>query len=167
MELICAHPKSEFSCRVCRVSFLAHAAHQEMEAKGAKGVSVDGDLRRCAASGCDKPGSLGACQRCRQVSYCSTSCQKTHWKEGGHKSVCKPLSSAAGAEAGIAQTKTTGGTTATSSRAATSVSAHRTLSCTAPAPCPLVLIIAHECFDTSHCTRLCGARSAPCRDRSK
>ena len=31
---------------------------------------------------------LSQCAGCYQVSYCSPSCQKTHWKS--HKNVCKP-----------------------------------------------------------------------------
>lgn len=32
--------------------------------------------------------SLKHCSQCKQVCYCSTSCQKAHWKE--HKPACKP-----------------------------------------------------------------------------
>jgi hypothetical protein len=35
-----------------------------------------------------------------QVSYCSVECQKTHWKEGGHKKVCKAASAVADAGSG-------------------------------------------------------------------
>jgi hypothetical protein len=35
-----------------------------------------------------------------QVWYCSVECQKTHWKEGGHKKVCKAASAVAGAGSG-------------------------------------------------------------------
>jgi hypothetical protein len=29
------------------------------------------------------------CARCKKVLYCSTECQRHHWKKGGHKKVCK------------------------------------------------------------------------------
>lgn len=32
---------------------------------------------------------LLACSRCHLVSYCSKSCQAKHWKEGGHKELCR------------------------------------------------------------------------------
>ena len=35
---------------------------------------------------CGKGGAKSKCADCRQVSYCSRDCQKTHWKT--HKSVC-------------------------------------------------------------------------------
>ena len=34
---------------------------------------------------------LTACTRCKVAWYCSKSCQKQHWKEGGHKADCQPL----------------------------------------------------------------------------
>mmetsp|Transcript_26462 Transcript_26462/g.62987 ORF Transcript_26462/g.62987 Transcript_26462/m.62987 type:complete len:171 (-) Transcript_26462:1307-1819(-) len=39
---------------------------------------------------CTKPASK-RCSRCHQVWYCSTDCQKRHWKIGGHKQVCDSL----------------------------------------------------------------------------
>ena len=45
-----------------------------------------GDLPKCAnCKGDDK--SLGKCERCRLVSYCSEACQKQHWKND-HKEMC-------------------------------------------------------------------------------
>ena len=38
---------------------------------------------------CGKDGTL-QCARCKTVRYCSGTCQKTHWKKGGHKAACKP-----------------------------------------------------------------------------
>ena len=37
---------------------------------------------------CGARTKLSQCAGCCQVSYCSQSCQKTHWKS--HKNVCKP-----------------------------------------------------------------------------
>ena len=28
------------------------------------------------------------CSRCKLVVYCSTACQRTHWRDGGHKQAC-------------------------------------------------------------------------------
>jgi hypothetical protein len=32
------------------------------------------------------------CSRCKEVIYCSKACQVAHWKTGGHKQACNPLS---------------------------------------------------------------------------
>lgn len=32
---------------------------------------------------------MQVCGGCRCVRYCSKECQEEHWKEGGHKGVCK------------------------------------------------------------------------------
>lgn len=37
---------------------------------------------------------FGACARCETVVYCRGSCQKAHWKKGGHKAQCKPAAAA-------------------------------------------------------------------------
>jgi hypothetical protein len=47
----------------------------------------------CANDGCTKRG-LYLCGRCRDVKYCSTVCQKVHWKKGGHKQECIPVGEA-------------------------------------------------------------------------
>lgn len=39
------------------------------------------------------------CAQCRSVSYCSRECQKKHWKLGGHRRECKPLTTEAPASA--------------------------------------------------------------------
>jgi hypothetical protein len=46
-----------------------------------------GDTTKCANDVCAKPGEH-MCSRCRGVKYCSASCQKVHWKQGGHKQAC-------------------------------------------------------------------------------
>mmetsp|Transcript_32043 Transcript_32043/g.96434 ORF Transcript_32043/g.96434 Transcript_32043/m.96434 type:complete len:1595 (+) Transcript_32043:1276-6060(+) len=51
---------------------------------------LDGEVcAQCLKTG--KKGSMGHCSGCRKVRYCSTSCQKHHWKRGGHKQECKLL----------------------------------------------------------------------------
>ena len=41
--------------------------------------------------------SLLTCGRCHAVRYCSAVCQKTHWKDSGHKQQCAALAAAAAA----------------------------------------------------------------------
>lgn len=50
-------------------------------------------IEKCACCGVTKRESnrLLKCGRCKSVSYCTEACQKKHWKEGGHKSVCKQV----------------------------------------------------------------------------
>ena len=42
-------------------------------------------MTKCANSECTKPG-VHLCGGCKGVRFCSTACQKVHWKQGGHKS---------------------------------------------------------------------------------
>ncbi|KZV77343.1 hypothetical protein PENSPDRAFT_182565 [Peniophora sp. CONT] len=49
---------------------------------------------RCAWDQCEhstrkSSGRLLACKGCGEVVYCSRQCQVSHWKEGGHKQVCR------------------------------------------------------------------------------
>ena len=37
------------------------------------------------------------CSRCK-TRYCGPECQKKHWKEGGHKDLCKEIKRGGGAE---------------------------------------------------------------------
>ncbi len=30
------------------------------------------------------------CSKCHRKAYCSAACQRMDWKEGGHKSLCRP-----------------------------------------------------------------------------
>lgn len=56
--------------------------------KEKRGVSSSG--RVCAQ--CKVKGTLESmkrCGRCKRVSYCSSECQKQHWKHGGHRDVCE------------------------------------------------------------------------------
>jgi hypothetical protein len=46
--------------------------------------------RTCAALSCEGRDASLTCSRCRQVTYCSKTCQKTHWSI--HKSECKTSS---------------------------------------------------------------------------
>jgi hypothetical protein len=41
----------------------------------------------CAA--CGKEKATNVCSRCKETRYCSRECQTAHWKDGGHKAVCK------------------------------------------------------------------------------
>ncbi|VDC05325.1 unnamed protein product [Peniophora sp. CBMAI 1063] len=50
----------------------------------------------CGREGCryhseKAPGRLRVCKGCGDTAYCSHFCQKTDWKDGGHKVVCKRL----------------------------------------------------------------------------
>ena len=49
----------------------------------------------CAA--CGVSGAKKDCGRCK-TSYCSAACQTQHWKEGGHKDLCKRIKRGGGAE---------------------------------------------------------------------
>ena len=60
----------------------------KLRASGATATTLAG------AFGPDKCGNCGAaasrrCTRCKAVKYCSGECQTQHWKQGGHKAVCK------------------------------------------------------------------------------
>ncbi len=44
------------------------------------------DAKLCAV--CNKLGQR-QCSRCKAAFYCSSECQVIHWKQGGHKKVCK------------------------------------------------------------------------------
>ena len=77
-----------------------HLLHNELidfvtEGKHVAPHSVQ--LYEYVCSGCGKAGdsvSKGGvmllCSRCKEAAYCSKECQKKDWKEGDHKSVCKP-----------------------------------------------------------------------------
>jgi hypothetical protein len=65
----------------CAVVFHKHQAAQlltQLQAAGASAAS------RCAACGA---GALKRCASCKRVKYCSTACQRTHWKL--HKGRCQ------------------------------------------------------------------------------
>ena len=49
----------------------------------------------CAA--CGVSGAKKDCGRCK-TTYCSVACQAQHWKEGGHKDLCKRIKRGGGAE---------------------------------------------------------------------
>lgn len=61
------------------------------KSKGARG----GNKKKATPGGVDcahchtpgSPQSLKVCSRCRRVYYCNETCQRLHWKQGGHKKV--------------------------------------------------------------------------------
>ncbi len=53
--------------------------------------------RKTKAAACACCGAVAAegkklqvCAKCHRRAYCSTACQRQDWKEGGHKSSCRP-----------------------------------------------------------------------------
>ena len=55
-------------------------------------------LTQCAVCATDLGLSLGKkCGRCA-TRYCGPECQKQHWEEGGHDTLCKKIKKAGGAE---------------------------------------------------------------------
>ena len=55
-------------------------------------------LTQCAVCATDLGLSLGKkCGRC-STRYCGPECQKQHWEQGGHDTLCKPIKKAGGAE---------------------------------------------------------------------
>ena len=55
-------------------------------------------LTKCAVCATELGLSLGKkCGRC-STRYCGPECQKQHWEEGGHDTLCKPIKKAGGAE---------------------------------------------------------------------
>lgn len=71
------------------------------EAASGAGLQPDNEVQRvcagCAVSRNRK--EMRWCAQCRSVSYCSRECQKKHWKVGGHRKECKPLTKEAPASA--------------------------------------------------------------------
>ena len=59
-----------------------------MKKKGS--VSTHRDCANCGAPEGSIPGvkKHSACSKCQITFYCSTKCQKQHWKAGGHKQHC-------------------------------------------------------------------------------
>ena len=48
------------------------------------------DLASCGYCGTEKVQQLlKKCTRCRAMHYCSSDCQRAHWKRGGHKRACR------------------------------------------------------------------------------
>ena len=54
-------------------------------------------LTNCAACAAPLPTLAKQCGRCR-TRYCGRACQEQHWKEGGHKDLCKRIKRGGGAE---------------------------------------------------------------------
>ena len=57
------------------------------EARAAEKEAAGGNLRRCAADGCEAEATK-KCRGCFAVWYCSKECQLGDW-EGNHEAVCK------------------------------------------------------------------------------
>ena len=54
-------------------------------------------MLRSTCAACGASGAKKDCGRCK-TTYCSTACQTQHWKEGGHKDLCKRIKRGGGAE---------------------------------------------------------------------
>ena len=62
-------------------------------------TAKDPSKKSCAQCGSTKSSVEGkkkllTCSQCKFTYYCSSECQKKHWKEGGHKKICKKLAKA-------------------------------------------------------------------------
>lgn len=49
------------------------------------------DLEKYECSSCDAVGTTKFCTGCKVSRYCSTECQRMHWKEGGHNQECRKI----------------------------------------------------------------------------
>ncbi len=54
-------------------------------------------MLRSTCAACGASGAKKDCGRCK-TTYCSAACQAQHWKEGGHKDLCKRIKRGGGAE---------------------------------------------------------------------
>ena len=54
-------------------------------------------MLRSTCAACGASGAKKDCGRCK-TTYCSAACQTQHWKEGGHKDLCKRIKRGGGAE---------------------------------------------------------------------
>ena len=54
-------------------------------------------MLRSTCAACGVSGAKKDCGRCK-TTYCSAACQAQHWKEGGHKDLCKRIKRGGGAE---------------------------------------------------------------------
>ena len=54
-------------------------------------------MLRSTCAACGASGAKKDCGRCK-TTYCSVACQTQHWKEGGHKDLCKRIKRGGGAE---------------------------------------------------------------------
>lgn len=48
--------------------------------------------KMCSNCGKQLTPPINNCGKCKSVQYCGSKCQLSHWKEGGHKKVCKTIS---------------------------------------------------------------------------
>jgi hypothetical protein len=61
-------------------------------------------ITQCAACAAPLPCLAKQCSRCK-TRYCGPACQKQHWDEGGHDTLCKKIRRGGGAEQYHAETK--------------------------------------------------------------
>jgi hypothetical protein len=67
-----------------KTQFNAEAENARKEIGVKKGVE-----KEYCCSNCETPNATRKCSRCKKVFYCSTECQKQHWKQpAGHKEYC-------------------------------------------------------------------------------
>jgi hypothetical protein len=109
---------AEAKARAAREEAEERAKHRAMDDSG---VARNPDVkttaegaRRCSNPSCVEredtlaAGRMSRCSRCKSAVYCSTHCQRTHWRDG-HRGECKP---AADAGKGTAMEKETAKETA-------------------------------------------------------
>lgn len=77
----------------CGVFLHCGAPQCKQDAEGARVhmMRASGAAHVASCETCHKTGvPLEQCSRCKVPVYCSPACQRVHWKQGGHKAVCKP-----------------------------------------------------------------------------
>ena len=63
--------------------------NQRQAAVPASQPSLSVTCANCGVAEAAGGGALKPCSRCKAVVYCGKECQAKHWKEGGHKAMCK------------------------------------------------------------------------------
>ena len=65
-----------------------YMAQKEKKKGGLIQVGLGTECANCAAPKDAQGIALKSCSRCKLVWYCTSACQKQHWKEGSHKRFC-------------------------------------------------------------------------------